>query len=73
MTIPHVPAAAMSAPPLTAPAAHGATCPLCHTADPLSDEALVRGDDWRCERCGQLWDARRLATVASYAEWVRTH
>jgi predicted Zn finger-like uncharacterized protein len=45
-----------------------ATCPLCHTtAASLSDDALAAGGDWRCTRCGQRWDTRRLATVAAYA------
>ena len=48
-----------------------ATCPLCHTTNAsLSDEALAAGEGWRCTRCGQQWDARRLATVAAYAAWV---
>jgi hypothetical protein len=48
-----------------------ATCPLCHTTNAsLSDEALAAGEGWRCPRCGQQWDAHRLATVAAYAAWV---
>ena len=49
-----------------------ATCPLCHTTDvSLSDGALAAGGVWRCTRCGQRWDARRLAAVAAYAAWTR--
>ena len=45
-----------------------ATCPLCHTTDTsLTDDELAGGRGWRCIRCGQHWDARRLATVAAYA------
>ena len=45
-----------------------ATCPLCHTTDAsLTDDELAAGGGWRCIRCGQQWDARRLATVAAYA------
>jgi transcription elongation factor Elf1 len=48
-----------------------ATCPLCHTRHAsLTQEALEAGGDWRCIRCGQRWDARRLGTVAAYAAWV---
>jgi transposase-like protein len=45
-----------------------ATCPLCHTTElSLSGGALAAGGEWRCVRCGQRWDARRLETVAAYA------
>lgn len=47
-----------------------ATCPMCHTPGTLTRSALERGSDWRCGRCGQQWDAARLATVAAYAAWV---
>jgi hypothetical protein len=48
-----------------------ASCPLCHTAHPfLTQVALDAGEDWQCARCGQRWDAERLATVAAYAAWV---
>jgi len=48
-----------------------ATCPLCHTTDAsLSNDALATGEGWRCTRCGQPWDARRLATAAAYAAWA---
>jgi hypothetical protein len=44
---------------------------LCHTPHPsLTHQALEAGSDWRCVRCGQLWGARRLETVAAYAAWV---
>jgi len=47
------------------------TCPYCHTAFPLmSGGASEAPGDWRCLRCGQRWDAGRLATVAAYASWA---
>lgn len=49
-------------------------CPLCHTRHVwLTQEALQIGEGWQCVRCKQLWDARRLATVAAYAAWVAQH
>jgi predicted Zn finger-like uncharacterized protein len=50
------------------------TCPYCHTALPVvtADGLEARGD-WRCVRCGQRWDAGRLATVAAYASWAVEH
>ena len=45
-----------------------ATCPMCHAAPPA---VALAGDDWRCARCGQRWDAERLATVTAYAAWAR--
>jgi ribosomal protein L37AE/L43A len=50
-----------------------ATCPMCHTSATLSQSALEVGDDWRCVRCGQHWDAARLAAVAAYAAWTVDH
>jgi transcription elongation factor Elf1 len=48
-----------------------ATCPSCHTEDPtMTNVAVGAGADWHCGRCGQRWDAVRLATVAAYAVWV---
>jgi ribosomal protein L37AE/L43A len=49
------------------------TCPLCHTSATLAQSALKAGGDWRCVRCGQRWDAARLATVAAYAAWTIDH
>lgn len=46
------------------------TCPMCHTAAPLTQNAIDAGGDWRCARCGQSWDAGRLSAVAAYAAWV---
>jgi len=46
------------------------TCPVCHTPAPGTHSANVAGADWRCVRCGQRWDVRRLSTVAAYAAWV---
>jgi hypothetical protein len=47
-----------------------ATCPMCHTPASLTQSALEAGGEWRCVRCGQHWDATRLAAVAAYAAWV---
>ena len=48
-----------------------ATCPLCHAKRVAStQEPLETDEDWRCARCGQRWDAPRLAAVAAYAEGV---
>lgn len=47
-----------------------ATCPMCHTSTFLTYDTIEAGGDWRCVRCGQHWDARRLAAVAAYAAWV---
>jgi hypothetical protein len=50
------------------------TCPLCHIADEtMAIGAVEKGAGWRCGRCGQLWDATRLATVAAYAAWAAEH
>jgi predicted Zn finger-like uncharacterized protein len=51
--------------------ARHAVCPMCHTSATVTQTAIEAGGDWRCVRCGQHWDARRLATVAAYAEWAR--
>ena len=58
-------------PEAPAGAPRSVTCPLCHSRHRwLSSEALESGSDWACARCGQRWDARRLASVAAYAAWV---
>ena len=54
------------APNLASPA----TCPLCHAHASVTQAALDAGGAWRCVRCGQYWDARRLTAVAGYAAWV---
>lgn len=47
-------------------------CAMCHTlALPLGDADIAAGARWQCERCGQHWDAARLAKVAAYAAWDR--
>lgn len=47
------------------------TCPSCQTTDAtMTNEALKTGADWRCGRCGQRWNAIRLATAAAYAVWL---
>lgn len=49
------------------------TCPLCHTVDhTITSEALASGGSWTCARCGQGWDAARLATVAAYERYQVT-
>lgn len=50
-----------------------ASCPMCHMSAPLSQSALEAGGHWRCVRCGQHWNAARLAAVAAYAEWTVDH
>ena len=50
-----------------------ATCPMCHTSATLSQGAVDTGGGWRCVRCGQHWDAARLAAVAAYAAWTVDH
>ena len=61
--------------PAIAPALTGfATCPSCHTADATMTNAAVSGGaDWSCGRCGQKWDALRLATAAAYGVWLSGH
>jgi predicted Zn finger-like uncharacterized protein len=49
------------------------TCPMCHTSAALSQSALEAGGEWRCVRCGQHWDAARVAAVAAYAAWSVDH
>lgn len=43
---------------------------MCHTPGSVTQNAIEVGGDWRCVRCGQHWDATRLAAVAGYAAWV---
>src|SRR5689334_16817047 len=45
-------------------------CPMCRTLASVTQASIEVGGDWRCVRCGQHWDARRLAAVAGYAEWA---
>ena len=61
----------MSALSTPAPALAGpAICLSCHTADlTMTASAVASGADWRCARCGQGWDTRRLAAVTAYALW----
>jgi len=50
------------------------TCPMCHTThSSLTADALKVGTDWLCARCGQRWDATRLATVGAYGAWALEH
>ena len=46
-----------------------ATCPMCHTSTSVTKSAIEAGGAWRCVRCGQHWDAARLAAVAAYTAW----
>jgi len=50
-----------------------ATCPMCHTPTSVTQNAIEAGGNWRCVRCGQHWDATRLAAVAAYAAWTVDH
>jgi hypothetical protein len=46
-------------------------CPLCHTVDAaMTASALETGGYWLCVRCGQEWDANRLATSAAYTDYT---
>src|SRR4051812_31028664 len=47
-----------------------ATCPMCHTPASATLNAIDAGGAWRCVRCGQHWDAARLAVVATYAAFT---
>jgi hypothetical protein len=48
-----------------------ASCPSCHSVHPsLRLDALEAGASWQCVRCGQRWNAERLARVAAYETWV---
>lgn len=48
-----------------------ATYPMCHAGHPsLTRAAVASGDRWRCVRCAQMWDAKRLSAVAAYATWI---
>ena len=47
-----------------------ATCPTCHMVDAaLTNASLAAGANWRCGRCGQMWDQKRIATVTAFAAW----
>ena len=49
------------------------TCPMCHTPTSMTQNAIEAGGYWRCVRCGQRWDAARLAAVAACAGWTVDH
>ena len=56
------------------PADIAPTCPLCHTSHAtMTRAALLEGAYWRCARCGQMWDAMRLQTVADYSRYSESH
>jgi hypothetical protein len=42
---------------------------MCHAAASTTERAIEAGGAWQCARCGQHWDAARLAAVAAYAVW----
>ena len=47
------------------------TCPLCHTVETtITEESLKAGGYWTCAMCHQIWNTRRLETVAAYARYV---
>ena len=50
-----------------------ATCPMCHTPASVTQATADAVQDWRCTRCGQQWDAKRLTAVAAYAAWTVDH
>jgi hypothetical protein len=43
---------------------------VSHIRDSGPERAIEAGGDWRGVRCGQHWDAARLAAVAAYAAWT---
>ena len=44
------------------------TCLLCHTVDAaMTQGGLDNGTYWRCQRCGQMWDAQRIAAANEYS------
>jgi hypothetical protein len=48
-----------------------AVCPLCQKVAAFTTMGDVSaGGAWRCDRCGQSWDADRLTAVAAYARYV---
>ena len=47
-----------------------AACPMCHTPTSVTRNAIEAGGEWRCVRCGQHWDASRLAASTRYTAWV---
>lgn len=48
-----------------------ATCPLCHTPDPVvTSDAVSKGADWKCSRCSHAWDRMRLANAAAYSAFL---
>jgi hypothetical protein len=46
---------------------------MCHTPTSVTRQTIEAGGDWRCVRCGQHWDAVRLAAVSAYAAWIIDH
>ena len=36
----------------------------------MTNLAVGEGASWKCARCGQEWDARRLDSVAAYDMWA---
>jgi transposase len=48
-------------------------CPLCHQTGPVLVDEVLPQVRWKCTRCGQHWDADRLAAVAAYAVWLIDH
>jgi hypothetical protein len=44
-------------------------CLLCHAVQ-RNSSAGDASRAWRCARCGQHWDAARVAAVMNYRRWV---
>ena len=45
-------------------------CPTCHLVhETMTNATLAAGATWRCQRCGELWDKRRIAMVVAYNAW----
>jgi transcription elongation factor Elf1 len=71
IVIPAAPKAPTAALVATPDLWRAATCPLCWTSHPhLTNEALRAGAEFNCSRCGQGWDAKRLAKVTAYSDWA---
>jgi ribosomal protein L37AE/L43A len=63
------PQPAAARPDNTLDLSQGASCPMCHTPTATTRREVQAGSAWRCVRCGQHWDATRLAAVAAYSVW----
>jgi transposase-like protein len=42
------------------------TCPFCHSKDILTGSKLDDDAYWRCCKCGEMWNPKRLRTFRIY-------